>query len=245
MLRGRMIWKRRRSSPRRSRRSTLARDGYALRRPRRRASQRSAAMPRITAPFSGVITKRYASVGSMIQAGISSQTQALPVVRLSQNDLLRLVVPVPEAAVPSVEAGQPVEVRVLALGKTFTAKVSRVAEQVEMSTRTMNGEIDVPNADRKLVPGMYADVILQTHQSAGTLTVPLDAVEDLGGMHLRVLRVDKSGQLHVIAVTTGLETATAVEIRSGLTEGDQVVIGRHTGLREGQPVQARTVMTDG
>ena len=74
---------------------------------------------RVTAPFAGVITKRYADTGSMIQAGTASQTQAMPVVRLSENSLLRLILPVPESAVPTVHIGQQVEVRVPTLNRSF------------------------------------------------------------------------------------------------------------------------------
>jgi multidrug efflux pump subunit AcrA (membrane-fusion protein) len=73
----------------------------------------------VTAPFAGVITKRYADTGSMIQAGTASQTQARPLVRLSQNTLLRLVLPVPESAVPQVRGGNTVEVRVPTLHRSF------------------------------------------------------------------------------------------------------------------------------
>ena len=99
----------------------------------------------ITAPFAGVVTKRYANTGSMIQAGTASQTQAMPVVRLSQNGLLRLHLPVPESAVPHVHLGEPVDVRVSALDRTFPGRVARFADKVDQSTRTMETEVDVPN----------------------------------------------------------------------------------------------------
>src|ERR1700737_3638989 len=79
----------------------------------------------VTAPFTGVITKRYADTGAMIQAGTASQSQAMPVVRLSQNDRLRLVLPIPESAVAGIRVGFPVEVRVGALNRTFVGKVAR------------------------------------------------------------------------------------------------------------------------
>ena len=71
----------------------------------------------ITAPFAGVVTKRYANIGSMIQAGTASQSQAMPVVRLSQNNLLRLILPVPESAVSRVRVGETVDVKVPSLGQ--------------------------------------------------------------------------------------------------------------------------------
>ena len=90
---------------------------------------------RVTAPFDGVITKRYADTGSMIQAGTASQTQAMPVVRLSENSLLRLILPVPESAVPTVHIGQQVEVRVPTLNRTFPGQGGALRRQAHRSRR--------------------------------------------------------------------------------------------------------------
>lgn len=193
----------------------------------------------ITAPFSGVITKRYANVGAMIQAGISSQTQAMPVVRLSQNNLLRLILPVPESAVPSIHDGETVDVTVSALHRTFPGHVTRFADEVQKTTRTMDTEVDVPNPDLLLVPGMYADVRLRLQHSKNALTVPLDAVDDTTGSP-QVFTV-RDSVIHVVPVTTGLRTPLLQEIRSGLTPGDLVVTGRHAGLRDGQRVQSKLI----
>src|SRR5690242_20226753 len=106
-----------------------------------------AAYARITAPFTGVISKRYADTGAMIQAGTASQTQAMPVVRLAEDHLLRLVLPVPESVVPRVRVGTPVAVRVPSLNRTFAGKVARFTSQVQLSTRTMDTEVDVPNPE--------------------------------------------------------------------------------------------------
>jgi len=131
----------------------------------------------IQAPFPGVITKRYASIGSMIQAGVSSQSQAMPVVRLAQNDLLRLILPVPVSAAAGIRNGQSVDVTVPALAFARTYQVTRFSESVQLSTRTMDVEVDVPNSDRKLIPGMYAEAHLHLAARAGVLSVPVDAVE--------------------------------------------------------------------
>jgi len=193
----------------------------------------------IRAPFTGVITKRYASTGSMIQAGITSQTQAMPVVRLAQNNLLRLILPVPVNAVAEVHDGQVVDVNVVTLGRTIPGKVTRYADSLQASTRTMDTEVDVPNADGKLLPGMYAEVHLHLSDRPGVLSVPVDAVDGIGSnaQHAYVIRQD--GTLHLATITTGLQTATRVEILSGLHEGDRVVVGRHTGLADGEKVDAR------
>jgi RND family efflux transporter MFP subunit len=192
----------------------------------------------IRAPFTGVVTKRYADTGSMIQAGISSQTQAMPVVRLAQNKLLRLSLPVPVSAVADIRDGDPVVVNVTTLNRSFPGKITRTADSLQTSTRTMDTEVDVPNQDGSLVPGMYAEVHLHLATHPNVLSVPVDAVEGLGTtvQHVYVVR---DGQLHLTSVTVGLQTPTRVEILSGLRTGDQVVVGRHSGLSDGETVSPR------
>jgi RND family efflux transporter MFP subunit len=187
----------------------------------------------ITAPFEGVVTKRYANVGAMIQAGTSSQ--AMPVVQLSQNNLLRLILPVPESSVGRVRVGETVDVRVPSLGRTFPGRVARLAEKVQPSTRTMDTEVDVQNPTLTLIPGMYSEVNLHIAESRGALAIPLDAV-DRSTSAARAYVVAE-GVIRIVPVTLGLETDQSVEILSGLKKGDTVVVGRHAGLREGQKVQ--------
>ena len=196
----------------------------------------------ISAPFTGVITKRYANTGAMIQQGTSSDTQAMPVVRLSQNSLLRLILPVPESAVPSVHIGETVQVTVTALQKDFPGRVTRFEDKVSSSTRTMNTEVDVPNPDYLLVPGMYAEVTLDLRQSNAVLAVPIDALEESGDSpHVYMVQ---NSTVHIVPVTTGIKTAQEEEIRSGLAEGDVIIVGRHAGLEEGQKVQTKLVTFD-
>jgi RND family efflux transporter MFP subunit len=198
---------------------------------------------RVTAPFTGVITKRYADTGAMIQAGISSSTQAMPLVKLSENSLLRLIFPVPESVVPTVHIGQQVQVRVPTLGRSFPGQVKRFADKVATATRTMDTEVDVPNPNLVLIPGMYAEADLTTDHRAGVLTVPIPAV-DLGGD-------DTSGQVTVLTpenrieirkVQLGAQTENRIEVRSGLREGDFVVTGNRSSLKTGQ--QAHPKLTE-
>ncbi len=194
----------------------------------------------ITAPFSGVVTKRYANKGSMIQAGTASQSQAMPLVRLSQDNVLRLVLPVPESAVGRIHPGETLNVTVTSLHKTLPGRVARSSRNVQMSTRTMDTQVDVANSDFKLVPGMYAEVNLRLEERKNVLTVPVDAVDGSGdSAHAYTVRAD--GSLHSTVVSTGLETAQRVEIRSGLEDGDVVVVGRQAGLKDGQHVQTKLV----
>jgi len=191
----------------------------------------------IRAPFTGVVTKRYASTGSMIQAGISSQTQAMPVVSLAQNDLLRLTLPVPVSDVAEVKDGQPVDVNVVSLGRKLQGKITRYADSVQMATRTMETEVDVPNPDGSLVPGMYAEVHLHLANRPNVLSVPLDAVDGIGTTIQQVYIV-RDGVIHLANVTIGLQTPTRVEVLSGVQAGEKVVVGRHTGLSDGERVDA-------
>ena len=194
----------------------------------------------ISAPFDGVVTKRYANAGSMIQAGTASQTQAMPVVQLSQNNLLRLILPVPESVVSRVHAGAAVDVKVSSLGKVFPGRVARFADKIQESTRTMDTEVDGPNPALTLSPGMYAEVMLRLDGRNNVLAVPLDAV-DRSGASPRVYSVDSAGAIRIIPITTGLETDQRIEVRSGLQEGDTVVVGRRAGLKEGQQVRVRSL----
>jgi RND family efflux transporter MFP subunit len=194
---------------------------------------------KIVAPFAGVVTKRYANKGSMIQAGTASQSQAMPLVRLAQNNVLRLVLPVPESAVSRIRPGSTLDVMVPSLHKTFPGRVARSAQSVQMSTRTMDTEVDVINANFILLPGMYAEVNLRLDEHNNALAVPVDSIDGTGAAaHVFVV---KDGKLHITLVATGLETAQRIEIRSGLRDGDTVVVGRQSGLKDGQAVQAKLV----
>jgi RND family efflux transporter MFP subunit len=195
----------------------------------------------IDAPFAGVITKRYANIGSLIQAGTASQTQAMPVVRLSQNGLLRLALPVPESDVPLVRLGAQVDVRVSALHRTFPGQVARFADRVDQATRTMKTEVDVSNATFELVPGMYAEVDLVTEQHKSVLSIPVEAIDGSGDA-TRVFSVRKSGVVQIVPVRTGIETAHRIELLSGdLQDGDEVVVGSRAGLKNGNKVEPKVI----
>ncbi len=201
---------------------------------------------RVTAPFDGVVTKRYADTGSMIQAGTASQTQAMPVVRLSQNNLLRLILPVPESAVPTVHIGQQVEVKVPTMNRTFPGKVERFAGKVALSTRTMDTEVDVVNPSLLLMPGMYAEVNLTLDRRNKVLAIPVMAVDmdstaDAPGAALsgQVMIVTPNNRVEKRKVMLGLETSTVVEVRSGLNEGDSVVLSGRAALQPGQEVRPK------
>lgn len=199
---------------------------------------------RVPAPFAGVITKRFADKGSMIQAGTASQTQAMPLVRLSENQRLRLILPVPESAVPGIHIGQQVQVHVKSLNRTFPGTVIRFEDRLSLETRTMNAEVDVLNPELVLIPGMYAEVELSLATRNSVLSIPVTAVDADGEGKGRVVVVTPNGRVEQRSISLGLETATLVEVRSGLNEGDLVVTGSRASLQPGQEVTPKVVTMD-
>jgi RND family efflux transporter MFP subunit len=195
---------------------------------------------RITAPFDGVITKRYADTGALIQAGTSSNTQAMPVVRLAEDDRLRLVLPVPESAVPQIHPGTAVQVRVQALNRTFQGRVARISSDLDRQTRTMETEIDVANPDGSLVAGMYAETVLDLDRKASALTIPIQAVSR-NGSETTVLIVGANDRIEQRRVELGMEGTGRVEALAGLKEGDRVVIGSRSEFRVGEQVRPREI----
>ena len=195
---------------------------------------------RITAPFSGVVTERYANLGTLVQAGTGSSTQAIPIVKLSEDDLFRLVIPVPESYVRFVRVGDPVNVRVPSLNRTFPGKVARFSVDVREDTRTMHTEVDVRNPDRVLLPGLYAEADVTLEHREDIPSVPLQAVNHEGDK-TTVFVVGSNGELQDQPVTLGLQTATDAEVLSGLQEGQQVVVSDRSGLKPGEKVIAQPV----
>jgi RND family efflux transporter MFP subunit len=195
---------------------------------------------KIVAPFAGVVTKRYADTGALIQAGTSSSTQALPVVRLAEDARLRLVLPVPESAVRRIHVGTAVDVRVPALDRTFEGRVARFADALDRATRTMETEIDVSNTDATLVPGMYAETELELLKKDGSLTIPIQAVSR-NGKEATVLLVGPGNRIEERPVQIGVEGARRLEVVSGLAEGDRVVIGSRSQFRPGESVEPRPI----
>ena len=189
----------------------------------------------IISPFNGIVTMRYADTGSLIQAGTTSNTQSAPVVRVAQSDLLRLRMPVPESDVPYIHEGGEVTVKVNSTGRTFTGKIVRFTRSLDTNTRTMLTEIDVPNADLSLSPGMYAETTIQLQQKSDTLTLPAQAVVQ-NGDQFYVLVVDSTNHVVKQNVTIGIQTSNRMEILSGLKGGEQVIASGQTNYQPGDVV---------
>lgn len=195
---------------------------------------------KIVAPFSGVVTERYANLGTLVQAGTNSSTQAMPIVKLSQDDLFRLVIPIPESYVRYIHVGDPVDVRVPSLNRTFPGKVSRFSVDVSQNTRTMHTEVDVKNRDRVLIPGLYADADVSLEHREDIPAIPLQAINHEADQ-ATVFVVKPNGEIEDRTITLGLQTASDAEVVSGLSPGEQIIVSDRSGLKPGEVVHAQVV----
>lgn len=196
----------------------------------------------IRAPFDGVVTSLDAYTGALLPAGTSNSKASLPLCHLSELDLLRLVIPVPERIVPEVHLGEMVNVSVPSLHRVFQGKVSVLAGQINLQTRTEHTEVWVKNPNQILVPGMYAYVQLPVRTAAHALALPLQAVT--AGPHGTtgiVLVVNPRHQIEQRKVRLGIETAYEVQISSGLREGQMVVFGEQGRYHNGETVRPEPV----
>ena len=198
---------------------------------------------KITAPFAGVVTQRYANQGTLMQAGTSSSTQAMPLVRLSQDDRFRLVIPVPESYVHYIHEGDPVSVLVPSLNHTFPGKVARFSVDVQSDTRTMHTEVDVLNPNHTLLPGLYAQATITLEKKNNALVVPIQALNQ--GDQNTVYVVNSSNKVEVRPVALGIQTADDAEVLSGLKEGESIVMSDRSGLKAGQEVQPKIIQPAG
>jgi len=197
---------------------------------------------RIVAPFAGVVTNRYADKGALVAAGTSSSTQAMPIVRLAQVSVLRLILPVPESVAAQIHLQDPVKVHVQALNQDIEGRVSRCADSLDLQTRTMQTEIDCDNRDGRLIPGMFAEAEISLGLKTNALTLPLEAVVR-SSEDATVLDVNSQNVLEERHVKLGLEDKARIEVVSGLSEGDRVIIGNRSQFRPGQKVQPKLVNT--
>lgn len=199
------------------------------------------AYSRMTAPFDAVVTEIHAYTGALLPAGTSGIKSDSALCHLSQNNLLRLVIPVPERAVPDIHDGEELTVDVSTLKKKFAGKIVRFSDQIDPNTRTMHTEVNVPNANYELVPGMYAAVKIPLHSAPNVLAVPVQAISFTGAGEGVVLVVNSTNHLERREVKVGLQTAADAEILSGLNENETVVFGEQNQFKEGQLVSPKVV----
>jgi RND family efflux transporter MFP subunit len=189
----------------------------------------------VTAPFNGVVTMRYADVGSLIQAGTTSNTQSMPVVKVAQSDVLRLRMPVPEEDVPFIKIGGDVSIKLEDTGKTFMGKIIRFTRELSTTTRTMLVEVDVPNPDLALSAGMTAQTTLVLQSQKNVLTVPAGAVIQ-GDGQASVLIVGADNKVQKVPVTIGIQGPDRIEILRGLSAGQSVIVSGQANYQPGQKV---------
>jgi RND family efflux transporter MFP subunit len=200
---------------------------------------------RITAPFDGVVTEMDAYTGALLPAGTSSNKGDQALCHLSQNNLLRLVIPVPERVVAGIQDGQTVQVRVSGLDKNFTGKIVRFSDSIDPTTRTMHTEVDVDNPKYEIVPGMYATVDIPLKSSHNVLTLPVQAVQVSGENRGHVLLLGSDNKLQERDVTLGAESGTDVEIVTGLADNDTVVFGEQSQYRPNELVKPKFIIAAG
>lgn len=193
----------------------------------------------ITAPYTGVVTWRYADTGALVQAGTSS-AGAQPVVKLAQTDMLRLRLPVPAALAGYVRIGDPARIRIETTGQAITGKVARTTGELDLNTRTLQVEIDLKNTDGKLSPGMYADVALNIQRAGNGLTVPVQAVDQSGGSPFAYV-VGSDNKIEKRNVRLGVASPNRIEVLSGLQPNDRVVVTNISSFTNGEVVQPKQV----
>jgi RND family efflux transporter MFP subunit len=184
----------------------------------------------VVAPFDGIITQRNVDAGTLVQAGSTFMFT------LMQSDVIRTQVYVPQDAAVGVAAGVDAVVRVPENpDRTFPGKVTRFAHALAPGTRTLLTEIDVPNPDGALSPGMYVTVELHIPRKNPALMVPADAVVfNGGGVQVAVV---ENGAAHFHKVTVARDFGTQVEVRDGIKAGDEVILKPTVTLADGSKVQ--------
>jgi RND family efflux transporter MFP subunit len=195
------------------------------------------AFERVIAPFEGVITARNTDVGDLIQAGDNSAPKEL--FRLASIRKLRIYIPVPEVYAADVTNGQSVKVTLDAFpNKEFTGTVVRNSNAIDLNSRTLNVEVDVENPTGKLFPGAYAFVHLTVPASTGSVTLPSNALLFRSeGLRAGVVR---GSHVVLTPITIGQDYGGAVEVLSGLTPNDAVIVNPSDSLANGASVRVHT-----
>ena len=192
----------------------------------------------ITASFDGIITERHIDPGHLVQPARSAADAPLFV--LVQADTVRLFVDVPQADAALVETGRPAKITIALQGNmTFEATVARTSWALQSGTRSLRCEIDVPNPDGTLRPGMYAQVELTVAERADVLSVPKSAIVSKDGQSFTVT-VTPAGSILRKPVQTGIRSETEIEIVSGLDGTEDVLTANAAAFADGQNVETST-----
>jgi RND family efflux transporter MFP subunit len=193
----------------------------------------------VSAPFSGVVTRRQTDIGQLVNAGNGGATQEL--FSLAQTDPLRVYVNVPEAYAPSIHPGLPAYLELTQYaGRKFEGKVVRTAESIDLASRTLLTEVDVPNHAGELLPGGYAQVHLAVQLSGEHVQVPVNALL-FRAEGLRAVVVDSNHKLRLQPLTIGRDYGTSLEVLQGLSSSDWIVLNPADSLEDGQQVNVKEV----
>jgi RND family efflux transporter MFP subunit len=197
------------------------------------------AYQQVVAPFDGVVTRRNIDVGSLVQADATSGTFMFT---LTQSAVMRVRLYVPQDAAIGVKPGVDAVVRVPEIpDRIFAGKVARIAAALDPTTRTLMTEIDVPNPDGEISPGIYCTVELKVPRRTPSLIVPAGAIVfDGDGLHVLVV---ESGIVHSRKITEVRDLGTEVEVSNGVKAGDLVVLTPPVDLDDGGKVQVRATPT--
>jgi RND family efflux transporter MFP subunit len=198
------------------------------------------AFERVTAPFDGVITARNTDIGALIQNGDNSIPKEL--FHLASIRKLRVYIPVPEIYATSVTNEETVKVMLDAFPKeVFAGTVVRNSDAIDLNTRTLNVEVDVDNPSGRLFPGAYAFVHLKVPGSGGSVTIPSNALLFRSeGLRAGVVN---NGHVKLTPITIGQDYGSTVEVLSGLTPNDAVIVNPSDSLADGAAIRVRVKPT--
>jgi RND family efflux transporter MFP subunit len=209
-----------------------------------RRLQQLQSFEKIYAPYSGTVTERNVDIGDLIDAGspaseATSSTPGKEMFRVASLNTLRIFVAVPEEYSPNIKNGDTATLTLQEFpGKVFSGKIARNSSAIDAASRTLNVEVDVDNADHKLLPGAYVFVHFKIPQTERMLSIPSNTLLFRAqGLQLGIVR---NGVVHLQSVTIGKDDGKMVEIASGLTSNDQVILDPSDSLAEGQAVQVAT-----
>jgi RND family efflux transporter MFP subunit len=193
----------------------------------------------IYAPFSGVLTQRNIDIGTLINAGNGGTSQQL--FYLAQTDPIRVYVNVPEPFAPSIHPGIGAYLELTQYpGQKFRGKVVRTSNAIDLSTRTLLTEVDVPNASGLLLPGGYAQVHLEVTVKGDRLQVPINSLL-FRAEGLRAVVVDSNHRARLQTLTIGRDYGVTLEVMNGLKAGDWIVLNPPDSLNDGQEVRVKEV----
>jgi RND family efflux transporter MFP subunit len=194
----------------------------------------------IRAPFNGIVTARYVDPGALIPQATSQSAAASPIISLATLSPLRIYADVPQSSAPFIRDGDPATITVTEYPqRVFTGTVTRHSNALTSETRTMLAEIDLPNSDQALYPGMYATVEFKVSVSVTAPTVPDDALIFRSGKPF--VPLVRNGRLRLVPVVLGYDDGVNIEITEGVTEKDAVAINVGQSAQDGEPVQPMTM----